>query len=446
MESIDHFIHRFQTLFTLTANRLAHETGVIQRQRKLSGAALIQTLVFGWLNQPGATVTQLTQMAALRGVVVTPQALDQRFTPELGTCLERFFAAAVSELCGGPEAEPVAIPLLQRFTGVWILDSTTLSLPTEAAERWPGCGGRPGEGLAAVKVTTQVDLVRGRFAAPELTSGRTPDRATALQHAALPVGSLRLSDLGYFTLAVFRRLDAEQSFFLTRVPVNVTLVTPEGDRIADVPRWLEAQVDAGGGVDQPMVLGVTERLPVRLLAVRVPAAVAAERRRRLRRVAKKQGQMVSALALARAGWTVLATNVPPERLSRTEACTLARARWQIELLFKRWKQDGQVANWRSANPHRILVEVYAKLTGMLLQQRLILFGDWSRPQKSLVKASGVIRDHLRVIAAAFDQPSALRRAFAQLPRCLQAATTIACRRKRPSTAHDLLNSSLDYLS
>ena len=445
MTSIDHFIHRFQTLFTTTANQVAYETGVLQRQRKLSGADLIQTLVFGWLNQPSATVTQLTQMAALRGVVVTPQALDQRFTPELVTCLERVFAAAVTELSGGPGAEPVAIPLLQRFSGVWIIDSTTLSLPQAAAERWPGCGGRPGEGTAAVKVTVRIDLVRGRCDPFELTAGRTQDRASTLQQASLPVGSLRLSDLGYFTLSVFRRLDAEQSFFLTRVPVNVTLLTPEGERIADVPRWLTAHVDAEGGVDQPMRLGLTERLPVRLLAVPVPAVVAAARRRRLRRVAKKQGQMVSKVALARAGWTVLATNVPPERLSRSEAGRLYRARWQIELLFKRWKQDGQVDKWRSANPHRILVEVYAKLTGMLLQQRLLVCGDWSRPHQSLVKGCGAIRDHMRVIAATFDRPRALRRAFDQLRRCLQAATTIDRGRKRPSTAQYLLDSSFDHL-
>jgi hypothetical protein len=440
MPSIDPFPASFQTLFTTTANQLAAETGVIQRQRKLSGGALIQTLVFGWLNQPEATVTQLTQVAALRGVVLTPQALDQRFTPELVTCLERFFAGAAAELCADPGADPVAIPLLQRFRGVWLLDSTTLSLPNACAPRWPGCGGRPGEGLSAVKIQARIDLLQGRFDVPELMPGRCQDRASAAQHAALPVGSLRLSDLGYFTLSVFRQLDADGSFFLTRVPVNVTLLSPTGDRIADVPRWLEAQVEAGGGVDQPMRLGVREQLPIRLLGLPVPEAVAAERRRRLRRTAKKQGQMVSKVALARAGWTVLATNVPADRLSLAEAGRLYRARWQIELLFKRWKQDGQLARWRSANPNRILVEVYAKLVGLLLQRRLLVAGVWAHPHKSLAKAGRAIRDHFRVIAAAFDHPPAVRRALAQLQRCLQAGTTTGSRKNRPSTAHDLLNS------
>jgi hypothetical protein len=431
-------------LFTELAEEIARETGVIQRQRQFSGASLLQTLIFGWLENPDASLAQLSQLAAVRGAVVTPQALDQRFTPALVTCLERFLTVAVATLAEGLGGESVAIPLLQRFTGVWLLDSTTITLPRDWAERWPGCGGRrPGEGTAALKVTVQVDLLRGRVAPLELSAGRTQDRATAGQHAQLPVGSLRLSDLGYFTLSVFRRLDAAGSFFLTRIPANVVIFTPEGERIADLPRWLSGQATARGVVDEPVCLGVQERLPVRLVAARVPASVAAERRRRLRQTAKKKGQMVSQAALARGDWTLLATNVPAERLSAVEAQGLYRARWQIELLFKRWKHDGHLATWRSVQPHRILVEVYAKLIGLILQHRLLWLSDWSIPHKSLRRACGAVRDHIRAIAAAFDTPATLQPALVQLSRCLHAATTMNRSRQRRSTADALLALTMD---
>jgi len=38
-------------------------------------------------------------------------------------------------------AEPAVIPLLQRFHGVFLHDSTAIKLPDEYAEEWPGCGG-----------------------------------------------------------------------------------------------------------------------------------------------------------------------------------------------------------------------------------------------------------------------------------------------------------------
>ena len=41
--------------------------GVVQRERKLSGATIAQTLVLGWLHRPDATLEQLAQVAAAGG-------------------------------------------------------------------------------------------------------------------------------------------------------------------------------------------------------------------------------------------------------------------------------------------------------------------------------------------------------------------------------------------
>jgi IS4 transposase len=70
---------------------------------------------------------------------------------------------------------------------------------------------------------------------------------------------------------------------------------------------------------------------------------------------------VSAARLRLADWTILLTNVPPELPSVEEALVLARCRWQIELLWKLWKQHGKIDTWCSEKPYRILTEIYAKL-------------------------------------------------------------------------------------
>ncbi|HEU5383033.1 MAG TPA: hypothetical protein VFV38_47105 [Ktedonobacteraceae bacterium] len=43
------------------ANVLARETGCIERQRKFSGSDLLQTLVFGWLSHPDASLQRLAE-------------------------------------------------------------------------------------------------------------------------------------------------------------------------------------------------------------------------------------------------------------------------------------------------------------------------------------------------------------------------------------------------
>ncbi len=93
-------------------------------------------------------------------------------------------------------------------------------------------------------------------------------------------------------------------------------------------------------VDLPIQVGITDRLPARLLAVRVPQAVADERRRKLRTAARRNGTTPCAARLALADWTVFITNAPRALLSLDEALVLGRARWQIEVLFKLWKRHG----------------------------------------------------------------------------------------------------------
>src|SRR6266511_5510465 len=137
-----------QALLGTVAEQAARHTGCVQRQRPgtFGGATLVQTLVLGWLADPDAPLTGLCRAAARVGVAVTPQALDQRFTPALAACLQRVLVAALTEV---GTTEPAVAPLLARFTAIALLDSTTIALPDALAEVWQGCGGRVPQGSAA---------------------------------------------------------------------------------------------------------------------------------------------------------------------------------------------------------------------------------------------------------------------------------------------------------
>jgi hypothetical protein len=115
-------------------------------------------------------------------------------------------------------------------------------------------------------------------------------------------------------------------------------------------------------------------LLVRYLALRVSAELANEWWRKLRAEANRKGQMDSPVRLALAEWTISVTHVPLHLSSVEEALMLARARWQNELLFKLWKQQEQIDEWRSHKPWAIVYEVYAKLMGLVFRHWLLLFG------------------------------------------------------------------------
>ena len=431
MTTIAQLAASLQTVFTTTAEEIARRSGFVERASKLTGAVFAQALVFGWLANPEASLPQLAAAAALAGVGISPQGLDQRCTPAAADFLEGLLAAAVGVLV---QAEQVAIPLLGRFAAVELLDASTIVLPDALGPWWPGCGGAsPTNTSAALKIHVRYDLCSGALRGPLLTDGRAHESTTPLQTEALPPGSLRVADLGFFCLKVLAAVAAGGSFFLSRMHHTTAVFTAAGQRA----RLLDL-LGPGPCYDLPVRLGCTQRLPVRLLAARVPPAVANQRRRGLRAAARKHGRTPTAESLAWADWTLLVTNAGADRLSLPEALVLLRARWQLELLFKLWKQHGKIDQSRSAKPWRVLCEVWAKLLGVLVQHWLTLTGCWPHPDRSLVKAAQVVRTHAMHLLATLAAGDRLPEAIAALHRCLPAACRLNRRKKLPNTCQLLL--------
>src|SRR5215210_7429694 len=95
MATIPQVARALQTVLGPVAERAARATGLVQRASKLTGARFVQTLVFGWLAQPQARLSQLVQTAATLGVEISAQGLDARFGEASADCLREVVEAAV---------------------------------------------------------------------------------------------------------------------------------------------------------------------------------------------------------------------------------------------------------------------------------------------------------------------------------------------------------------
>lgn len=426
MTSIADLLPPLQTLLTTTADQAGRDSGLIQRVRVFTGARFVQTLVFGWLGTPDATLDQLAQTAATLGVPITAQGIADRFSPPSADCLARVLAAAIQQTI---TADPTDLAVLNRFAGVVVIDGSVIGLPADLAVQFPG-GANQMSDHAALKIGVGIDLLTGRLDGPHLMAARPHDRLLPIQDAPVAPGVLRLADLGFFDLAVLATLTAQHASWLTRVQVGTVVLDRSGQRL-DLLTLLRQRCKRT--LDLPILLGVRDRLPCRLLAERVPKAVADERRQRLRDDARQRGQTVSARKLTLADWTIRVTNVPAERLSVAEAMVVGRVRWQIELRFKRWKRTGKIDEWRSAKPWRILTEVYAKLLAMVIQHWMLVVTSWHYPERSMVKGAQTVRAHACYLACVFHDADQRAVALASIERCLAAGGRINKRRKRPST-------------
>lgn len=426
MTTIPQLAAAMQYVLTEVADLAGRQTGMVQRSdATFTGSLFTQTLVFGLGSKPRASLTDLTQMTAKLGVRVSNEALHKRFDREAALCLEQVLCAAVRQVIA---AEPLVLPILERFSEVVVQDSTVIILPEVLTEVFAGCGGDPQAGNAALKLQLALDLRTGRLRGPQLHDGRESDRNASLDYD-LPPGSVRIVDLGFWDLVALARLLERGVYWFSRAQASTKLQTDDG-------RWwelLELLEERGHKpLELRVRLGKQEQVPARLLAVPVPKEVVAHRREELRREARDSGKPLSKVRWELARWSIYITTIPEELLNLEEALVLGAARWQIELLIRLWKSHGEIDLVREHKPWRVLCELYGRLLNQIVQHWLLLVSCWDEPARSQTKAAQTIRTHWICLAQGMRRRGLLIEAIEDLVRVIRAGCRMNSRKKKPN--------------
>ncbi|MFH1374407.1 MAG: IS4 family transposase [bacterium] len=181
---------------------------------------------------------------------------------------------------------------------------------------------------------------------------------------------LLLVDQGYFKLKTLAKIVAKEAFFLTRFLVRTVLKDPLTQAPIDLAKRLSTL--SGNACEMQVLMGGDKlyQVPCRLIALRVSEQIANERRRRLKKEARKKGRAVSKYHLRMCDWTLLITNVPKRSLPLEMARALYTVRWQIELFFKQLKSILRVHQSDTGKENRLRCELYGKLIGAVLIHRI----------------------------------------------------------------------------
>ena len=458
MSSITQVSESMQTILKRRAKEVERACGFVERESaQLDGPVFAHTTVLTWMHSAEASYTQLRHTAASLGVQVSNQAIEQRFSAASARLLRVLLEEAVAEVISSEASAP---EVLARFHGVYVQDGTMISLPANLAQEWAGRGSEGQE--AALRVQAQLELGSGCLSGLWLQAGKEPERSGEAISTPLPVGSLFNADMGYFTLQEMRQRGKLGQYWLTQAKATL-LVIDQAGQCWDLLSFLRAQ--SGDEVDVEVFVGKRERLPVRLIAVRVSAEEARRRREgatgrithrpkgcqapvpgkrkpKHQRQGKRKGKKVSAARLRLADWTIMLTNVPSELLAVQEALVVLRCRWQIELLWKLWKQHGKLDTWRSYKPQRILTELYAKLLGLLITHWEVIVGCWQASHRSLLKAKQVVQWMTPCLALALAGIVPVQTMVERTAQMMQTGCTINSRRKRPNTCQLLADPRL----
>ena len=331
----------------------------------------------------------------LGGCTLSKQALWERCTDRAAKFLQAILQSLLASLA--IQSGLVFPSSLNFFGRVLLQDSTTLAVSKELARFFPGARNQRGAQGGLLKIQACYDLLSQSFVHFSLSSYRRNDQAAAAD--VLPLlraGDLVIRDLGYFVLEIFEQIAQAHAYFLSRFRAGVGLWETDGT----TPVNLLALLRRFGSLDRQFCFG-DKKVRARLVAVRLPAEVAAERRR-LARQNRDRRCPPSAERLALLDWAIFITNVPRTVWSARTVAQMYGLRWRIEIVFKAWKSHFALAQVPAGSKAQVESLIYAKLIFIILFQ--VCFAQWlpqtqteERSALSLLKVAQAIKDYLLIL-------------------------------------------------
>lgn len=213
------------------------------------------------------------------------------------------------------------------------------------------------------RLHTVYSLRQGRIVQLSLTDKYSGE---GIQHISLRAGVIVVGDRAYGYRRSFAEIIKHNAHGVFRFhPNTLPLETMEGTRM-DMMQELKQHEEGFDRLVQITHDG--EQYVIRVIVMPLPQAEAEKARRKLRRDAQRKGRQVTKERLKYAGYLFIATTLRAEQWSRTEVVQFYRARWQIELIFKRIKQIIRVHTIRAKKREAVEATIRAILVAWVLQE------------------------------------------------------------------------------
>jgi len=393
---IKELTNKLQELLTKDAEVFSKKSGFVQRESKLTGEKFAKGLIFGWQNNPDASINQLRQMVSSFDVTISEQGLEKRFSKYSAHFFEMLLNKAIKVLTSSKE---INSGLLSKFTDVKIYDSSTITLPYELIDEWVGTGNRLGsKANSTLKLSACLSLKSGRLNIV-LEDGFVQDKSSELiRTEVIEQKSLTIKDLGYFKLDSFDKIEKQGGYFVSRVKVNTKIYNLSNNEI-DIAKLMKDKKF----LERDIYVGQKQKLKCRLIVLRLPEEMTEKRFEMLLKDSVRKQKPLTDKKRELLEFNIFITNVPEDLLSFQEVLILMKSRWQIELLFKLWKSYCKIDKSRSEKVYRFLTEIYAKLLGAIISHQLMIIAIWEYMDRSLFKAIKVIQDFSSILAYAFTK-------------------------------------------
>lgn len=321
----------------------------LQRVRKIRSAEALLRLALIW--GPGGQSLRASAALAQHGGIgsFSDKAVEGRLR-KMGDWLAHILSCLLAARIGHPPpAEAATLDLA-------LVDGSVICSPGQGQD-W--------------RLHAQYEPGRGRFSDLTVTTTGTAERVS---HTRIGPGRLLVMDRGYARVRDFKAVLAEGSDFITRLSwrsvklYDAPSPSPTGSetRQLDLPGLLARTT----GRHERVVWVHGIKQPLRLIIQTLPDEAAARQQARRRRKASRNSHKIDPRTLQAAGFIMLLTSLPAERVSAEAVLACYRQRWQVEIGIKRLKSLGGLDELPSADPALARTWLLAHLIAAVLTDDL----------------------------------------------------------------------------
>lgn len=214
------------------------------------------------------------------------------------------------------------------------------------------------------RVHAAFDLPTERFSFFELTDEKG---AEFFDRVPVTPGEIRIGDRGYCRVAGLAAVRAQGADIIVRAGWNSARWLDEKGQPLDLMAVLKG-AEKIGRIDRKIGMWRRKSAPLylRLVAFRKPDAEIEASRSKVRREAAKEGHQIASQTLVAAEWVLLLTSLPADPFTDEDIGDLYRARWRIEMAFKRLKSLIGLAGPPGEDPQAAKTWILAHLLLILL--------------------------------------------------------------------------------
>jgi len=248
-----------------------------------------------------------------------------------------------------------------------LIDATTVKEPGKTGSLW------------RIHYSLQVPSLRCDFFKVTATEGE--GTGEGLWQIPVGKGDYLIADRGYSNATGIGPVVRAGAYVLIRLNQGAVrlLVPHQSHRLDLLPKLQKLERTGQVGSWEVMLQDQNEPVLGRVCALRKTRTAIEQAQRKLQQEASKDGRELQPETLEYAKFVTVFTTFPEAQFSAVQALNWYRVRWQVELVFKRFKQIAGLGHLPKYDDQSARAWLYGKLIVALLTEKLVQYANALSP-------------------------------------------------------------------